>query len=219
MRSLGHAFRSIGFATLVPTFPEASRLEISPNILDQMTKAALWMLAQPEVDPTRAGIFGASFGGSVAYIVSASPSLFGRFNWVGSFGAYASLRNVLEYGLRGVYPPDGKPFPVPPDPYVRDILAAQPDARQYGEILSIGSKILFSKRTKMLVCHSEADAVVPFEEMNALARIFDKQGIPFKTYLIRSAPHARVSRWWTNRSFIYAAKAIVRVGLRRGDKV
>ncbi len=223
-----NALQRIGCAVLVPTFPEASNLRIDPKTIQQIIDSSLSLLNQEMIDAKKNGLFGVSFGGTLAFIASQDLKIRDKIAWLGSLGAFASLEAILNYGLTGKYSVSQDIFSLPPDPYAKQILKDQfghPNdfslnveefRNKYSEQiekLSVNFDLKLSPKIKILLIHSEDDSVVPWPEMTKLAQIFEQKGLLLETYLLKNASHAQVKKWWIHKNYLRAAKALVRLSL------
>lgn len=219
MRQFAHALKTIGFAVAVPSFPDAENFKITASTTGQILQSAHFCLRQPWTDPARFGIFGTSYAGTLGFLAAADPTLRDRLRWIGSIGAYFSLADVLKFGFGKPYFHNGAPFLLPPDPYVKEIFGKNfsGTVEEFAnhpllQDLSIHAGTRLNRRTRVVLCHSERDDVIPWPEMTRIAGFFRKQGLRVETFLFQKAPHARVVSWWRQRSYLQASIAILRAG-------
>jgi dienelactone hydrolase len=216
MRQLAHALRTVGFAVIVPSFPDVERFRLTTRLRSEIVECARFTLRQSWADPRRFGIFGTSYAGTVGFLAAAAPEIRSQISWIASLGAYSSLKDVLAYGFGGTY---SRTFTLQPDPYAREIfeknLPGTPTSAHENpllEELSINENLRLDPNIRILLCHSEWDNVVPHPEMDRLAFHFRANGNRVETFLFRKAPHARLTSWWRQIAYLQAASAICRLG-------
>lgn len=107
---LAQKLAGMGYLVVTPELPDLANYEIQPRTVDQIERAALWLLARPElmVGDGKLAIFGISFGGGLSVSAASRPSLSGRLAFVLSFGGHADLDRVMRYLVSGRLPEGGE---------------------------------------------------------------------------------------------------------------
>lgn len=114
-----------GCAVLVPEVPEWRKLELAPATTVPTIAASLRALeARDDVDGSRVGLAGFSFGSPQAIAASAHPDLRGRLAGVVGFGGYCDLERTVVFQMTGRHEWAGEEHHLRPDPYGRWIVAA-----------------------------------------------------------------------------------------------
>jgi pimeloyl-ACP methyl ester carboxylesterase len=130
VRAIAHA----GNVVMVPEIPEWRELRVAPAITIETIRAAVRALQQrADVDHSRVGLFGFSFGATQALIAASDEETAGLLHGIASWGGYADIRRVFRFGLTGLHELDGTTYRLRPDPYGAWIMAANylPRAPQY----------------------------------------------------------------------------------------
>jgi len=225
---LAHAFRSVGFAVMVPNLPEAERLKIDPITIDQIVSCVSFLSKSPQIDENRCGIFGVSYTGTLSILAAEKLSRIFPLKWICSLGGYSSLEDLIHYSFTGCYPRGGPQFEVPPDGYgksilqenflkgqnvenpVEVILKMHPNLVQK---LSISKGIHFSTSVRVLLFHSQNDCIVPWKELKKLRSRLVTAGVEVEGFPLSLAAHARVSFWKSGLQVLSAVKRVLAVGL------
>lgn len=88
---LGNALARAGFVTLLYWSPAMRDFRLDPEDTENIALAYRWLLEQPDIDPTRSGLFGTCVGGAFALMAAASPLIRDRVAFVGAYAPYASM--------------------------------------------------------------------------------------------------------------------------------
>jgi hypothetical protein len=91
---VGEAFSRAGFVTLLFWSPSMRELRIDRDDIPRLVSAYRALLARPDVDPTRSGLFGVCVGGAFALIAAAQPEIRDRVAFVAAHAPYSSLRTL-----------------------------------------------------------------------------------------------------------------------------
>jgi hypothetical protein len=93
---LQEALARAGFTVLLHWSPAMRDYRLDPGDIDDLAMAYEWLIAQPDVDPDRSGIFGTCVGGSFALMAAANPRIRDRVGFVGMFSPFASMRTFTH---------------------------------------------------------------------------------------------------------------------------
>jgi dienelactone hydrolase len=88
---LGKALARAGFAALLYWSPAMREFRLEPADVDNIALAYNWLIQQPNIDPTRSGLFGTCVGGSFALTAAATPLIQDRTRFVGAYAPYSSM--------------------------------------------------------------------------------------------------------------------------------
>ena len=120
------ALLSQGFAVMMPNmrgstgygraYMDADELELRTDVMADLAAGHAWVKAQPEIDPTRIGIMGQSYGGWVTLAaVTLQPDLWKaavNFYGIADFvtllertGPWRAIHRAHEYGFPGTHDP------------------------------------------------------------------------------------------------------------------
>lgn len=119
------ALASTGTAVLCPEIPEWRRLALSPETALPVIKQTVLALPQlPQMDATRTGLIGFSFGAPQALAAAADPEIGSRLRCVAGFGGFFDLERTLHFLFTGHHEWQGRDLYRRPDPYGRWIVGA-----------------------------------------------------------------------------------------------
>lgn len=114
-----------GAAVFTPEIPAWTRLDLDPaRSLPTVMGAVLALEGNADVDVTRVGLVGFSFGAPQALVAAGEPDLAQRLRVVVGFGGYCDLRETLRYLFTGWTTWKGRDHYARPDPYGRWIVAS-----------------------------------------------------------------------------------------------
>ncbi len=107
LRRIAGAIARTGAAVYVPELPVFFDTKVDGSEVGRIVAAFEALSRRPEVDPERIGIMGVSVGGSLSLIAAADPAIADRVAWVGSFGAYSDLGELIPSVVSHQYRIDG----------------------------------------------------------------------------------------------------------------
>jgi dienelactone hydrolase len=122
LERIARAISRTGAAVYVPELPVFFEVEVDGTEVGRIVAAFEALSERPEVDPDRIGIMGVSVGGSLSLIAAADPAIADRLAWVGSFGAYADVREIAAEVLSRQYRLDGEIVDWKPRLLVRQVV-------------------------------------------------------------------------------------------------
>lgn len=133
--------------------------------------AAVWLSGQPQVDPTRIGIYGGSYGGYLTALALARDS--------NLFAAGVDIHGVHDWSQqRSALMPTGRFEKVP------DLATATKVNWESSPISSVSGWT-----SPVLLIHGDDDRNVAFSQSTDLVRRLDKQGVPMETLVIVNDTH------------------------------
>jgi dienelactone hydrolase len=91
---VGEAFARSGFVTLLHWSPAMRDLRLDPDDIPDLVVAYEILLARPDVDPRRSGLFGVCVGGAFALLAAARPAIRDKVGFVALHSPYSSLRTM-----------------------------------------------------------------------------------------------------------------------------
>lgn len=125
LQKFAGAMAAGGHVVFVPEIPEWSRLLVTPALTPATINASLAALQQrADVDMTRIGVFGFSFGATQSIIAGHDETLAKQIRAVVAWGGYADLERFVYFGMTGDHELDGVRAHIDPDPYGRWIVGA-----------------------------------------------------------------------------------------------
>lgn len=95
LQRIGGAIARTGAAVFLPELPVFFDTKVDGSEVGRIVAAFDAVSRRPEVDAGRIGIMGVSVGGSLSLIAAADPAIADRVAWVGSFGAYSDLGELI----------------------------------------------------------------------------------------------------------------------------
>ena len=115
LRGLAGDLAASGVAVLTIALPDLVRYRFTPEAVDEIEDAGLWLAAQPTLAPDgRVGLMGISFAGGLSVVAAGRPAVRDRIAYVFSFGGHGDLPRVLRYLCSGLEPHrPGEPASVP----------------------------------------------------------------------------------------------------------
>ncbi len=112
-----------GHLVFIPEIPEWSRFRVAPALAVPTIRAAVHALHErTDIDRDRIGLFAFSFGGTQAIIAANDAGIERELRGIVSWGGYANVRDLVEFGFTGEHTLDGERYRVEPDPYGRWIV-------------------------------------------------------------------------------------------------
>jgi dienelactone hydrolase len=134
---IARAIARTGAAVYIPELPVFFNTMVDETEVGRIVTAFDALSRRPEVDPERIGIMGVSIGGSLSLIAAADPTIADRVAWVGSFGAYSDLGELIPSVLSHQYRIDGELHDWMPNLLVRQMVfglvtAQVTDGRDHG---------------------------------------------------------------------------------------
>jgi dienelactone hydrolase len=112
------AVAATGRVVMVPDIPEWRALRVAPAITVPTIQAAIRALHdRPDIEPTRTGLLGFSFGATQALVAVADPAVARLLRGVVAWGGYHGLDALFHFGLTGEFELDGVRQRLEPDPY------------------------------------------------------------------------------------------------------
>ena len=133
--------------------------------------AAVWLSEQPQVDPTRIGIYGGSYGGYLTALALARDSKL--------FAAGVDVHGVHDWSQqRSAFTPTGRFEKVP------DLQAAAKVNWESSPISSVSSWT-----SPVLIIHGDDDRNVAFSQSTDLVRRLEAQVVPMETLVIVNDTH------------------------------
>jgi len=108
LQRIAGAMARTGAAVYVPELPVFFDTKVDGSEVGRIAAAFEAFSRRPEVDPERVGIMGVSVGGSLSLIAAADPAIADRVAWVGSFGAYSDLGELIPSVVSHQYRIDGE---------------------------------------------------------------------------------------------------------------
>jgi hypothetical protein len=91
---VGEAFARAGFVALLFWSEAMRELRLDPDDIPRLEAAYEALLARPDVDPGRCGMFGVCVGGSFALIAATRPAIRSRVAFLAAHAPYSSLRTL-----------------------------------------------------------------------------------------------------------------------------
>ena len=116
------AMARTGVAVLIPELPVFFDVRVDDTEVGRIVAAFQRLVARPEIDPSRVGIFGISVGGSLSLIAAADPAIADQVRWVGAFGAYADAGEIMAEVASHQYRLDGRLVDWDPTLLVRQVV-------------------------------------------------------------------------------------------------
>ena len=105
LRGLAGDLAASGVAVLTIALPDLVRYRFTPEAVDEIEDAGLWLAAQPTLAPDgRVGLMGISFAGGLSVVAAGRPAVRDRIAYVFSFGGHGDLPRVLRYLCSGLEP-------------------------------------------------------------------------------------------------------------------
>ncbi|HWA34372.1 MAG TPA: prolyl oligopeptidase family serine peptidase, partial [Cyclobacteriaceae bacterium] len=150
--------------------------------------AGQWLASQPNVDASKIGIYGGSYGGYLVAMALARDSKI--------FAAGVDIHGVHDRTIertRGI---------VAPDKYER-----APDADQAAKVAWESSPVAYVSTwtSPVLIIHGDDDRNVRFSQSTDLVRRLEKKGVPFETLVIVDDTHHWMK--FSNAIKVYGATA------------
>ena len=139
------AMAAAGHLVFIPEIPEWSRFRIAPALAVPTIRAAVHALHErTDIDRDRIGLFAFSFGGTQAIIAANDASIERELSGLVSWGGYANVRDLVEFGFTGEHAFDGERYRVEPDPYGRWIVGGNYLTRmaEYERMHDVASALL-----------------------------------------------------------------------------
>lgn len=113
-----------GVVVLVPESSTFTAGRVVAEEREAVVLAFQRLLAEPTVDPSRAGIIGFSVGGSISLVAAAEePAIRDRVRFVNTLGSYFDAEELLVDAASRSQVAGGQIVPWQPDPQALDILA------------------------------------------------------------------------------------------------
>jgi dienelactone hydrolase len=105
LRGLAGDLAASGVAVLTIALPDLVHYRFTPEAVDEIEDAGLWLAAQPALAPDgRVGLMGISFAGGLSVVAAGRPTVRDRIAYVFSFGGHGDLPRVLRYLCSGLEP-------------------------------------------------------------------------------------------------------------------
>lgn len=133
--------------------------------------AAVWLAEQPQVDATKIGIYGGSYGGYLTALALARDSKL--------FAAGVDIHGVHDWSQQRSSLPSAERYEKIPD-----LTAATKVVWESSPISSVSSWT-----SPVLIIHGDDDRNVRFNQSTDLVRRLDKQGVPMETLVIVDDTH------------------------------
>lgn len=125
LQRFASALAAAGNVVLVPEISEWMQLHVRPALTPSIINGAVHALAaRGDVDASRIGVFGFSFGATQALIAATEKTLADRVRTLVAWGGYAQIENLVHFGFTGEHEIDGRREHILPDPYARWIFGA-----------------------------------------------------------------------------------------------
>jgi hypothetical protein len=93
---LGEALARAGFAALLYWSPAMRDFRLTPADIGDIDRAYDALLARPDIDPARGGLFGTCVGGAFALMAAATPEIRDRVAFVGAYAPYTSMSTLTR---------------------------------------------------------------------------------------------------------------------------
>ena len=120
LKRFASALAASGHVVLVPEITEWSKLLVTPKLTAPTIEAAVSVLkARDDVDPSRIGVFGFSFGATHAIAAAHREAIARDVKIIVAWGGYEDLRRLVRFGLTGEHGVDVVNEVMEPDPYGR----------------------------------------------------------------------------------------------------
>ena len=94
--NLGNTLARAGFVAMFPWSPSLMEMRLDPAEPDHLVWAFKYLWGLDYVDPNRVGMGGFCVGASIALTAASDPRISEDVNFVGSFGAYFDMRDLLR---------------------------------------------------------------------------------------------------------------------------
>ena len=102
LKGLAGDLAASGVAVLTIALPDLTRYRFSPDAVDEIEDAGLWLSKQPALAPDgKVGLMGISFAGGLSVVAAGRPALRDHVAYVFSFGGHGDLQRVLRYLCSG----------------------------------------------------------------------------------------------------------------------
>ena len=150
--------------------------------------AGQWLAAQPQVDPTRIGIYGGSYGGFLTAMALARDSKI--------FAAGVDIHGVHDFTV------DRTRNLIAPDRYER-----APNAERAQQVAWESSPTAYVSTwtSPVLIIHGDDDRNVRFSQSTDLVKRLEKKGVPMETLVIVDDTHHWMKQ--SNAIKVYGAVA------------
>ena len=150
--------------------------------------AGQWLAAQPQVDPTRIGIYGGSYGGFLTAMALARDSKI--------FAAGVDIHGVHDFTV------DRTRNLIAPDRYER---APNAERAQQAAWESSPTAYVSTWTSPVLIIHGDDDRNVRFSQSTDLVKRLEKKGVPMETLVIVDDTHHWMKQ--SNAIKVYGAVA------------
>ncbi len=105
LKGLAGDLAASGTAVVTIALPDLVRYRFTPQSVEQIEDAGLWLASQPALAPDgKAGLMGISFAGGLWVVAAGRPALRDKVAYVFSFGGHGDLARVLRYLCTGLEP-------------------------------------------------------------------------------------------------------------------
>jgi hypothetical protein len=93
---LGEALARSGFAALLYWSPAMRDRRLDPSDIEDIASAYEHLIAQPDIDPKRSGLFGTCVGGAFVLMAAGDERIRERVSFVGTFAPFSSMWTLAE---------------------------------------------------------------------------------------------------------------------------
>ena len=118
---LCEALARAGFVALIHWSDAMRDKRLVPEDADGIARAYDALLARPDVDPSRSGLFGTCVGGTFAYLAAARPLIRDRVRFVGAFAPFSSMWTMARDVASATRDDGDGVTPWAVDPLTRDV--------------------------------------------------------------------------------------------------
>lgn len=177
LRVLAKDLSRAGFLVLVPDFEGMKTLRIRLSDAEDILQSFLYLTGHDQAAQRAGGMVGISYGSGPMLLAAADPRIREKVRVVATFNGYYDLRNVMLFGLTGVFEYGGHRGLMRPDTALRWMLAY----RNAGLLRSTGDQNTLKKAIEKRNRYELASA-------DALAKTLGKDGKALYAFLLNSDP-------------------------------
>lgn len=174
---LANDLARVGFSVLVPDLEGLKTFRIRLTDAEDILQSFRYLSSRQPAPHRNGGMIGMSFGAGPMLLAAADSRIRDRVRVVATFGAYYDLRNVMNFGLTGVYEYGGQHGLTRPDTSLRWMLAY----RNLDILRSSHDRTVFKKIIEKRNRYEIADA-------DTLAKSFHTEGKAVYAFLVNQDP-------------------------------
>lgn len=188
--NLAESFAQAGFVVMIPWSDDDQEI-LNQKDVEDIVSVFSFLLQHDRVDPSRAGLFGISYGNGPIFLAAADERIRDDVSFVASYAGYYDLSEAMRYVVTGQYSYGEIREYLEPEPWVRglmrdnllaygvteeridaffdsperfdELLAAEPYLMDALQSLS-PSGVRDRIRARTIISHSTGDRTIPYTE-------------------------------------------------------